>query len=58
MIISIPIIDMTANAFKEDIQNALESGMDANVAKPVYMSVLESAVEKVLREKANNSIYI
>ncbi len=31
----IPIIAMTANAFAEDVKEALEAGMDAHVAKPI-----------------------
>ena len=45
----IPIIAMTANAFTEDIQNALKSGMNAHVAKPVDMSVLEKTIKKFYR---------
>lgn len=36
----IPIIAMTANAFAEDRQAALDAGMNAHVAKPIDMSVL------------------
>ena len=36
----IPIIAMTANAFTEDRQAALEAGMNAHVAKPIDMAVL------------------
>lgn len=36
----IPIIAMTANAFDEDVAAALESGMDAYIAKPVDADVL------------------
>lgn len=32
---SIPIIAMTADAFSEDIQRCLDSGMDAHTAKPI-----------------------
>lgn len=37
---TIPIIAMTANAFDEDVAAALESGMDAHIAKPVDADVL------------------
>ena len=46
--LSIPIIAMTANAFAEDIRDALEAGMNAHVAKPVDMVVLERTVRAVL----------
>lgn len=36
----IPIIAMTANAFAEDRQAALDAGMNAHVAKPIDMTVL------------------
>ncbi len=45
---TIPIIAMTANAFAEDIRDALEAGMTAHVAKPIDMGVLEQTVKTVL----------
>ena len=42
----IPIIAMTANAFAEDVQAALNAGMDDHVAKPVDMSILISAISR------------
>ncbi len=44
----IPIIAMTANAFAEDIHQALKAGMNAHVAKPVDLDVLEETVREVL----------
>ena len=44
----IPIIAMTANAFTEDVQAALNAGMDDHVAKPVDMSILISAITKYI----------
>jgi CheY-like chemotaxis protein len=32
---TIPIVALTANAFKEDIDKALEHGMNAHLAKPM-----------------------
>jgi len=32
---SVPIIAVTANAFKEDVDKALASGMNAHLAKPI-----------------------
>ncbi len=51
---TIPIIAMTANAFTEDVRDALESGMNAHVAKPVDMSVLEQTVRTVLEEQSGH----
>ena len=42
----IPIIAMTANAFAEDVQAALNAGMDDHVAKPVDMGILISVIKK------------
>lgn len=42
----IPIIAMTANAFAEDVQAALNAGMDDHVAKPVDMEILTSVITK------------
>ncbi len=47
----IPIIAMTANAFAEDIRDALAAGMDAHVAKPIDMAVLEQTVRDVLERR-------
>ena len=44
----IPIIAMTANAFAEDIQAALDAGMDDHVAKPVDMEILTSVITKYI----------
>ena len=44
----IPIIAMTANAFAEDIRDALEAGMNAHAAKPIDMAVLEQTVKTVI----------
>lgn len=49
---TIPIIAMTANAFVEDIHDALDAGMDAHVAKPVDMQVLKETVAQVIGGRA------
>lgn len=41
---------MTANAFVEDIHDALEAGMNAHVAKPVDMQILKETVRRVLSD--------
>ena len=43
---TIPIIALTANAFKEDIDKAIASGMNAHLAKPMDM---EKTIEVTLR---------
>ena len=44
----IPIIAMTANAFSEDKQAALDAGMNDHVVKPINMNVLVPAIQKYL----------
>ena len=44
----IPIIAMTANAFSEDRQAALDAGMNDHVAKPIDMNVLVPTIRKYL----------
>ena len=46
----IPIIAMTANAYKEDIEKALASGMDGHLSKPIDLN----AVMLTLAEKLGN----
>ena len=44
----IPIIAMTANAYKEDIEKALASGMDGHLSKPIDLNaVMFALVEKL-----------
>lgn len=43
---SIPIIAMTANAFKDDIQRCLDAGMNMHMSKPVNMEKLLKALAK------------
>ena len=46
----IPIVAMTANAFEEDKQKALESGMNAHVSKPVDMNMLFKVMTQILKK--------
>ena len=50
--LTIPIIAMTANAFAEDIRDALEAGMNAHVAKPIDMALLEQTVRAVMEAQS------
>lgn len=47
----VPIIAMTANAFQEDKQRALNEGMDGHVAKPLKVEVLLQAMQEALSSK-------
>ncbi|MBR4579882.1 MAG: response regulator [Lachnospiraceae bacterium] len=44
----IPIIAMTANAFKEDVDAAMEAGMQGHIAKPIDINVLKKTLGEVL----------
>lgn len=45
---SIPVIAMTANAFEEDKQEALKSGMNGHIAKPIDVKTLMEVLDEVL----------
>ena len=45
---SIPILAMTANAFDEDKQDALRSGMNGHIAKPIDIGNLFETLQSVL----------
>jgi signal transduction histidine kinase len=45
---TIPIVAMTANVFREDIEKSLESGMDAHVGKPLDLTQLLQTLRKFL----------
>ena len=45
---TIPIIAMTANAFAEDVKDAIHAGMNAHVAKPVDMEVLTQTIKNMI----------
>ncbi len=44
---TIPIVAMTANAFAEDVKEAMDAGMDAHVAKPVDMEALKRTLKQL-----------
>ena len=46
---NIPIVAMTANAFEEDKQKAIQAGMNAHIAKPIDVKVLMSTLSEVLK---------
>ncbi len=46
---AIPILAMTADAFTEDIQHCLDSGMNGHIAKPLDFSALLQMVRSYIR---------
>lgn len=48
---NIPIVAMTANAFNEDVQNALRAGMNAHTAKPLSIENFKKITKKLLKNK-------
>ena len=44
----IPIIALTANAFDEDVQSSLQSGMNAHLSKPVEPEYLYQTLEELI----------
>ncbi|MCL2634145.1 MAG: response regulator [Oscillospiraceae bacterium] len=45
---NIPIVAMTANVFREDIEKCLEAGMNAHIGKPINVSELFGILKKFL----------
>jgi signal transduction histidine kinase len=48
---TVPIIAMTANAYKEDIDKALASGMNGHLAKPIDIEEVMKTLDKYLGKK-------
>jgi CheY-like chemotaxis protein len=48
----IPIIAMTANVFREDIENSLNAGMDDHVGKPLDFEEVMKKLRKYLRPQS------
>ncbi len=48
---TIPIIAMTANAFTEDVRDALNAGMDAHLAKPIDLELLRATLNKFIEKR-------
>ena len=46
---TIPIIAMTANAFKEDEEKCLEAGMNAHLIKPLDIEKVKQTIEGQVR---------
>ena len=52
---TIPIVAMTANTFAEDVQNAMDAGMDGHLAKPIDMDKVRELVGRLLRQDGGSS---
>ena len=48
---TIPIVAMTANVFKEDVEKCLEAGMNDHVGKPINIDEVVGRLNKYLRTK-------
>lgn len=46
--VNLPIIAMTADAFSDDVQHCLDSGMNAHIAKPIDLDKLLVQLEKYI----------
>ncbi|SDY21507.1 response regulator [Eubacterium barkeri] len=47
---TIPIIAMTANAFEEDIDTAMDAGMDAHLSKPIDRQKLYQTLARLIEQ--------
>jgi len=45
----IPIVAMTANVFKEDVEKCFEAGMNEHIGKPLVIEEVLAALEKYLK---------
>jgi CheY-like chemotaxis protein len=48
---AIPVIAMTANVFKEDVENCLKAGMNEHVGKPVDFDDVLDKLAKYMSKK-------
>ena len=48
---TIPIIAMTANAFREDAERCMEAGMNAHLAKPLDDEKIKQTIREELRKQ-------
>ena len=53
---SIPVVAVTANALKEDIEHGLEAGFDSYITKPINIARFMEVVDRLLRQKKGKSL--
>jgi signal transduction histidine kinase/CheY-like chemotaxis protein len=46
---TVPIVAMTANVFREDIERSLKVGMNAHLGKPIYLATLVDLLRRYLK---------
>ena len=52
---TIPIIALTANAFEEDVQRSMQSGLNAHLSKPVEPALLFETLERFIEPEGYKS---
>ena len=50
---TIPIVAMTANVFKEDVEKCIEAGMNSHVGKPINIAEVLEMLEAYLPAEPN-----
>jgi len=54
---TIPIIAMTANAFREDAERCMEAGMNAHLAKPLDAEKMIVALKKCMADNSDVKLH-